>query len=247
VGATVELDMLDLWSDKRWPRRVDGNPVLNPDEVRATISTWIDQGVVEAGTCSLCFEDFSKLRLLPACGRRRCHARACTACLDGSYGQLRRGELCRPPNLLCPFCKSFPSSKTLRRHNRDMCTLSGVDVDAMDPTMFYGWCMGCYKIRPAMAKDCSEELPVLSGFKCAECSGPSAAARDVHTNNCPGCGVTTEKTSGCNHIMCPCCGADWCYACGERSTAEGIYTHMIAEHGGYGVLNDDVYENDDGY
>jgi hypothetical protein len=125
--------MLRIRSDEQHARSFDGKPVLNGDEVRATISAWIDGGVAEAGTFALCFEDFSKLRLLSACGRKLCHVRACTACLDGWYGQLRRGELCRPPTLLYPFCKAFPSAKTLRRHNREMCTQPG-DVHASTST-----------------------------------------------------------------------------------------------------------------
>lgn len=31
--------------------------------------------------------------------------------------------------------------------------------------------------------------------------------------HCPGCGVATEKVSGCDHIQCSLCGVHWCYFC----------------------------------
>jgi len=33
-----------------------------------------------------------------------------------------------------------------------------------------------------------------------------------HMRQCPQCGIPTEKSSGCNHMTCP-CGCDWCWLC----------------------------------
>ena len=33
------------------------------------------------------------------------------------------------------------------------------------------------------------------------------------TRACPGCEMRTTRSSGCNHMTCP-CGIEWCYACG---------------------------------
>lgn len=50
---------------------------------------------------------------------------------------------------------------------------------------------------------------------------------------CPGCGMPTEKSFGCNHIACP-CGTHWCYKCGMKFTKEeDVYSHMTQMHGGY--------------
>ena len=59
---------------------------------------------------------------------------------------------------------------------------------------------------------------------------------------CPGCGMLTEKVSGCDHITCTMegCGAHWCYFCGEGFSEMRIYQHMRQAHGGY-------YGDDEGW
>lgn len=51
---------------------------------------------------------------------------------------------------------------------------------------------------------------------------------------CPGCGMLSERTSGCGHISCPVeeCGVDWCYFCGGQFDGDEIYGHMEVVHGG---------------
>ena len=51
---------------------------------------------------------------------------------------------------------------------------------------------------------------------------------------CPGCGMLSERTSGCGHISCPVeeCGVDWCYFCGGQFAEDEIYGHMEVVHGG---------------
>lgn len=38
------------------------------------------------------------------------------------------------------------------------------------------------------------------------------------TKPCPECGIPTEKASGCNHMTCGSCHADWCWTCGHLLT-----------------------------
>jgi hypothetical protein len=65
---------------------------------------------------------------------------------------------------------------------------------------------------------------------------------------CPGCGIATEKTMGCDHITCPVkdCRTHWCYFCGEGFGRNGnIYRHMSEAHGGYYDGGDGWDESDD--
>jgi hypothetical protein len=55
------------------------------------------------------------------------------------------------------------------------------------------------------------------------------AANAIDARMCPGCSVRTKRSSGCNHMSCP-CGFQWCYVCEKRwnnshySCAEGRVT-----------------------
>lgn len=44
------------------------------------------------------------------------------------------------------------------------------------------------------------------------------------TKPCPGCGISTEKTGGCNHMTCQSCQQEWCWLCGDKLPAD-ISTH----------------------
>ena len=37
---------------------------------------------------------------------------------------------------------------------------------------------------------------------------------------CPNCGIITEKSSGCNHIICSKCNYQWCWLCNKQYTVE---------------------------
>merc|ERR1712130_176614 len=41
---------------------------------------------------------------------------------------------------------------------------------------------------------------------------------------CPGvgCRYPTEKSGGCNHMTCPKCQSDWCWACGKLIYGDDI-------------------------
>mmetsp|Transcript_47475 Transcript_47475/g.136491 ORF Transcript_47475/g.136491 Transcript_47475/m.136491 type:complete len:252 (+) Transcript_47475:3-758(+) len=38
---------------------------------------------------------------------------------------------------------------------------------------------------------------------------------------CPSCGIATDKASGCNHMTCSACQADWCWVCGRALDSVG--------------------------
>ena len=139
-------------------------------------------------------------------------------------------------------------------------------IDAMSDDRVYAWCIGCYAARPAYPRTCGIDgtcaaTPAMTAFLCDTCrdvptAAAAAAAADqandgigstIVAKSCPTCTVTTEKTSGCDHMTCP-CGAHWCFECGEVSTYADIYKHMNTAHGGMGYVyeeNDDDEEEDD--
>ena len=43
----------------------------------------------------------------------------------------------------------------------------------------------------------------------------SAATIKATSRTCPQCKAPTQKSSGCNHMTCQHCGADWCWLCGR--------------------------------
>ena len=235
--------------------KYDGKIVLNPVDIIENISRWIQRGTAEVGTCMICFSDFRKKELLSSCGKKSCGTVSCVNCLNNWYGSVRPGTLCLSPSLLCPFCKKSPSTKTLQRHNREACALRRLDLRNLDPTWYYGWCLQCYDIKPAVERACADDVPVLANFTCEDCrvnrrgtdSGPVISTRD-----CPKCGVKIWKTSGCNHIYCSnvindtICGTHFCFECGHVSPEGEIYEHMRRQHGGIGL---EYYDNidSDGY
>ena len=72
---------------------------------------------------------------------------------------------------------------------------------------------------------------------------------------CPGCGVRSQKSNGCDHLMCPIktCGVHWCWNCAKIFSQHEIYSHMSREHGGWnyrGAWGNQTYdfgEDDDFY
>ena len=41
----------------------------------------------------------------------------------------------------------------------------------------------------------------------------SEVCRQMTAKPCPKCGAPTEKSRGCNHVVCTSCGAHWCFLC----------------------------------
>eukprot|EP00163_Fabomonas_tropica_P033356 TRINITY_DN870_c0_g1_i1.p1 TRINITY_DN870_c0_g1~~TRINITY_DN870_c0_g1_i1.p1 ORF type:complete len:656 (+),score=93.32 TRINITY_DN870_c0_g1_i1:350-2317(+) len=49
-----------------------------------------------------------------------------------------------------------------------------------------------------------------------------------HAKKCPKCKVPVEKSSGCNHMECP-CGAAWCWLCGKHLKTK-VYGHWSSSN-----------------
>jgi len=49
---------------------------------------------------------------------------------------------------------------------------------------------------------------------------------DRSTMACPGCGVRTEKSMGCNHMTCGKCSQHFCYRCGGKLQGSDPYEHF---------------------
>lgn len=45
------------------------------------------------------------------------------------------------------------------------------------------------------------------------------------SRNCPSCETPSMRESGCYHMKCPCCNADWCWNCGKLRNSEDPYHH----------------------
>ena len=60
---------------------LNSKKVHHPEEARAQVERWVGRGEVELGTCTLCFDEMRKNKLLPACGRKGCTQIADTDCL----------------------------------------------------------------------------------------------------------------------------------------------------------------------
>lgn len=176
---------------------------------------------VEKTTCYLCGETKIRQYFDSACNG--CAAEACTDCLKAWYGQLYPGKIAQINHLSCPFCKRI-SGKALKKYNKEA-LLIHKQVKVADPNFYHAWCIQCYKICEYKERSCSDGIPDVAGFICVECQNrPPPVAK-----KCPRCEIPTIKTTGCDHMTCP-CGSHWCYHCGTESTTEEIYTHIRSEH-----------------
>ena len=107
-----------------------------------------------------------------------------------------------------------------------------------------------------MERVCARQMPGnLKDWECDECQQEAERARveqefaderltreedrildTLRFKNlkpCPGCGIMTDRISGCNHVQCVVadCQIHWCFACGQPFKENEIYPHM-REHGG---------------
>ncbi|KAF0694546.1 Aste57867_14586 [Aphanomyces stellatus] len=194
--------------------------------------------------CNLCFEDHLLPALESACGR--CNTQVCGGCLSAWYGEVQPGRLILQTHLTCAFCRRHPKGSTLKKFNKAACALFRSGPDAMDTTMYYGWCVRCYQVKPMVARECAQDVPLgVTNFACTECQvaeHPTDINCDLETaaqtavvpgiQQCPGCDVPTIKAGGCNHITCI-CGQHWCYVCGQGFHDEmDTYEHLYVAHSG---------------
>src|ERR1019366_6000138 len=207
--------------------------VQNSDDVRTELISWVQKRRTESGICSLCFNSGRKETMLPACGRSGCHQRICKDCLGGWYGLNASGRIINTAALGCPFCRRSPNARTLAKYGMGIHAVADLR-SAVDKSgeWIYAWCDRCGHAKPYMERVCAAGAPAeVSNWKCEDCLIQKAD----QAKECPGCGVLTEKISGCDHIECsvPDCGVHWCFFCGAKSTGSEIYEHMRLEHGGY--------------
>jgi len=123
-------------------------------------------------------------------------------------------------NLCCPECR-IPIGNVdpridalFKTHNKTL------PVDKR-----YRFCGHCVEIFEQNAPRCAEAIDapedILLETCCVLCRAPP-----MLTGDCPRCGVTTHKESGCDHITCR-CGEHWCWRCCKGfGTAEATYAHM---------------------
>ncbi|KDO33942.1 hypothetical protein SPRG_01821 [Saprolegnia parasitica CBS 223.65] len=197
------------------------------------------QGCIETlkDLCNLCFDELTLPALTSACGR--CATKCCDSCLSRWYAAVQPGKMVLASNLGCPFCRRAPTLGVLRKHNRQACALVASKSMTWRADMYYGWCLGCYKVKELVERTCAAEPPHdVATFRCTECVTAQLAASGPATMACPGCSVETEKTGGCNHITCN-CGQHWCYVCAAGfDSADDVYAHLYAIHRG-------IYDFDD--
>ncbi|EQC26259.1 hypothetical protein SDRG_15920 [Saprolegnia diclina VS20] len=220
---------------------VDGKRVHNADALVASIRDTVVSGTLK-DVCNLCFDELTLPALTSACGR--CNTKCCEPCLSRWYGAVQPGKMVLASTLGCPFCRRQPTLGVLRKHNRQACALVASKM-TWRADMYYGWCLGCYKVKELIERTCAVEPPYdVATFRCTECVA-AATARAATTGTvtpvtvaCPGCSVETEKTGGCNHITCN-CGQHWCYVCAAGfDSADDVYEHLYATHRG-------IYDFDD--
>ncbi|KAG8950801.1 hypothetical protein FRC00_007537 [Tulasnella sp. 408] len=244
------------------PFVLHSKPILDVPAVIDKIFDRVNKGTVELGTCTLCFENAPHSNLRPACGRSGCSHRLDEDCLKGWYGANKVGQLLTPMQLLCPFCRRVPTTKTMTKYNPQAAALGGLKDALEDRGFYFAWCGGCGFAKRALERACcdGERLPNIQNFVCEECQ-PVRRARDatayaqgdtvsvppsegsVRITPCPKCGVMVEKTYGCNHITCV-CGTHFCHVCGFEGEEGAIYDHMNRAHGG---IYDEDNEDDGGY
>ncbi|EHK44728.1 hypothetical protein TRIATDRAFT_220452 [Trichoderma atroviride IMI 206040] len=213
---------------------IRGKQVRNPDEIKASLLSWVSSRRTEAATCSLCFSSIRKSDALPACGRSGCHQLICGSCRDSWYGINTPGSILNMPALHCPFCRRRPAPKAISKYRlHQIGSLRAAMDDA--GSWIYVWCKTCGFAKQYAERVCAAGMPAqLVDWTCEECKPeckPDLVVEKIRIRHCPGCGVATEKTYGCDHITCP-CGVHWCYACGVESSEGDIYEHMEEEHGG---------------
>lgn len=224
-----------------------GRVVQNTPDLIRDLRTWIDKRRTEAGECPLCFRSFRKSDLLPACGRSGCKQMVCTSCLSNWYGINAPGRIINTKALHCSFCIRAPTARTMARHSQGVHAVGNLkDAVAHAGEWIYAWCKDCGHAKQFMERVCAQAVPMeISDWECEDCEEAKGPQNRMKIRPCPGCGIETEKVSGCDHLECP-CGTHWCFFCGEKQDEDGIYSHMSETHGGYyGGQRADEYESDE--
>jgi rubrerythrin len=224
-----------------YPLEYSGKVVLNIEELKSTVDNFIALEKAELGVCMICFTEMNKRDLHDVCDLKNCNTKGCFECLSNWYGEAKVGNILPIANLKCGFCRKPPTSKILKKYNKELCTLKVFDHKNVDHNWYYAWCIKCYTGKKYIEKICSENIPIVRTFTCEDCN--VITGKDIICKACPQCGVLVEKTSGCDHITCS-CGSHWCFSCQELSTKDKIYDHMWTKHGSIGLVANNDYDSD---
>ncbi|KAE8149767.1 hypothetical protein BDV25DRAFT_130103 [Aspergillus avenaceus] len=250
IGTDQFVSRITLFPPREAPLVYQGKPILNTASLIASLQSMTVHRKTWGVKCSLCFSDFRPGILGAACGRRSCLQRICTSCLSGWYGINAPGKIINTAALACPFCRRYPTARTLAKAVMGIAGLAGLANAVRDQGVWiYAWCSDCSTAKQYIERSCAGGAPhEITDWVCEECSDERERQR-LHQERveeariakilqkikpCPGCGVLTEKIAGCGHITCPTegCEVHWCYFCGKAFDEGRIHGHMCDVHGG---------------
>ncbi|KJA21517.1 hypothetical protein HYPSUDRAFT_67648 [Hypholoma sublateritium FD-334 SS-4] len=92
-----------------------------------------------------------------------------------------------------------------------------------------------------LARTCAAcDAPAHEGLTCGEAGDGGELfadwAADAGVKQCPSCRMGIEKEAGCNHMVCTMCHTHICWVCSKTfPNGDGIYKHMHAVHGDFGL------------
>ncbi|PLB35585.1 uncharacterized protein BDW47DRAFT_60666 [Aspergillus candidus] len=271
MGTDGFLSRIALFPPQKRAVTQSAKPIRNSADLLSTLQGFVTSRRTSEVDCSLCFSTFRPDTLHAACGRRGCGQRICTACMTSWYGLNVPGRIINPAALGCPFCRRFPTARTLYKYGVGIHAVQGLGDAVRDQgTWIYAWCGDCGSAKQYLERTCAREAPpARANWSCEECvdrrerqrirtdrdlaelmaeTGMSseAAERICMIKPCPQCGTMTHCVSGCGHIQCPVgeCGSHWCYFCGDSFAEDIIYDHMHDVHGGIYVAETDDEDTD---
>ncbi|KAF5861585.1 hypothetical protein ETB97_012750 [Aspergillus alliaceus] len=239
IGPDKFVAQIMLFPDTNPHLTIRGKLVRNSESIISKLQDHVSRRRSVKVACSLCFSNFHPTALSSACSRRGCQERICKECLSQWYGLNAPGRIINTAALSCPFCRRLPSARTLAKHGMGIHAVGNLQGAIQDRgTWIYVWCRSCATAKPYLERVCAQGAPPeVTNWRCEECIKPGESA----VKPCPGCGVMTEKISGCGHIQCEVedCHTHWCYFCGDKFDKGLIYSHMTEIHG-------TIYDQEDG-
>jgi hypothetical protein len=233
--------------------KYNGFTIHTPEMVaKSTVDTLLNHDGF--ASCGMCASDVPVREMVPWCGY--CPNHGCRRCIDAVYGQFKMGTVVSQSIVSCPFCKSAPKYNVVRnmqlRHVRNLrpTRQNKGEICTWEPREIYASCIRCLCIKPALSRECAQEVPRLDNWICTDCVSAQPVSTDkvseIAGKHCPQCDAFTEHIGGCHHMSCP-CGSHWCWVCRGQFTSEEIYDHM-AGCGGIFPRNagdDDDYDDYD--
>lgn len=145
--------------------------IRNTPVLVSTLQNRISQRQTEQISCSLCFSTFRRDAVNPACGRRGCFQRICKECLSGWYGLNKAGRIINIAALSCPFCRRFPSSRTLAKYGMGIHAVRNLANAIRDKgTWIYAWCRDCHTAKEYVERVCARGMPAeVRKWTCDDC------------------------------------------------------------------------------